>query len=327
MIRRLIERGAKCKSFDLVPADDRPEEVKFFQGDVRYLEAVKEASAGVDIVFHNVAHVPLTKDKELSESVNIPGTRNLLEAALTQKVRKVVYTSSSAVFGAVKSNPVTEDTVLTPGEAYGRAKYEGEKLCLAYRDKGLNVSIIRPLTIMGHGRLSIFQILFEWIREGRNVPVLGKGDNVYQFVHADDLAQACILAALRPGGETYNCGTDRFGTMRASLQQVCDHAGNASKVISVPMAPAVWGMKISTALGISPPGAYHALTYGRSLYFDITKTKTGLGWQPKYSNNEMFAQSRDWYLENREAVLRSPGPSHHRSAVKQGVLNIVKRLL
>ena len=80
--------------------------------------------------------------------------------------------------------------------------------------RGLDVSIIRPRTIMGHGRLGIFQILFEWIRTGYNVPVLGRGDNVYQFVHADDLADACILAAARPGVATYNCGTDRFGTMR-----------------------------------------------------------------------------------------------------------------
>ena len=77
----------------------------------------------------------------------------------------------------------------------------------------------RPRTIMGHGRLGIFQILFEWIREGYNIPVLGRGDNVYQFVHADDLAEACILAAARPGPTTYNCGALRPGTMRRNWKQ------------------------------------------------------------------------------------------------------------
>ena len=67
--------------------------------------------------------------------------------------------------------------------------------------------------------------------------------------------------------------------------------------------------------------------YGRSLYFDIVKARTELGWQPRFSNSEMFAQSYDWYLKNREAVLRSTDASHHRSAVRQGILGLVKRVL
>src|SRR4030095_10518627 len=122
---------------------------------------------------------------------------------------KVIYVSSSAVFGAPKSNPVTEETPPSPGEAYGRAKLEGETLCRYYANRGLDVTIIRPRTIMGHGRLGIFQILFEWIRGGYNIPVLGRGDNRYQFVHADDLADACLLSAERKGPSVYNCGTDR----------------------------------------------------------------------------------------------------------------------
>src|SRR6185295_5166737 len=195
-------------------------------------------------------------------------------------VRKVVYVSSSAVFGVPKSNPVNEKTEPSPGEAYGRAKLEGEKLCAHYSKEGLDVTIIRPRTIMGHGRLGIFQILFEWIREGYNVPVLGRGDNLYQFVHADDLAEACILAAGRPGPAVYNCGAERFGSMREVLEQLCAHAGTGSKVRSVPMKPAVAFMRLTSALGMSPLGAYHALVYGRSLYFDISKAKRELGWQP-----------------------------------------------
>src|SRR6185295_12255980 len=80
----------------------------------------------------------------------------------------------------------------------GRAKLEGEALCANYARLGLEVTIIRPRTIMRHGRLGIFQILFEWIREGYNVPVFDGGSNIYQFVHADDLAEACIQRQERP---------------------------------------------------------------------------------------------------------------------------------
>jgi nucleoside-diphosphate-sugar epimerase len=327
LMQKLRAQGFKCVVFDLNDAVDRPADVEFVQGDIRDYASIESASKGVDIVFHNVAQVPLAKDVKLFETVNGLGTENMLKAALSAGVGKVVYTSSSAVFGVPKSNPVTELTPPSPGEEYGLAKYKGELMCKEFSDKGLDVSIIRPRTIMGHGRLGIFQILFEWIREGSNVPVFGSGDNVYQFVHADDLADACILASLRPGSETYNCGTDRFGSMRSVLETLCQHAGTGSKVVGVPMAPAVLGMKITSAIGLSPLGAYHALMYGRSMYFDISKAKAQLNWQPKFSNEEMFIDSYEWYLKNRDEVMSQSGASHHRSAVKQGVLKVVKWVL
>ena len=112
--------------------------------------------------------------------------------------------------------------------------------------------------------------------------------------------------------------------MRAVLESLCAHAGTGAKVKSVPMRPAVWFMNHTSKLGLSPLGPYHALMFGRSLYFDIGKAQTELGWKPRFSNNEMFAESYDWYTQNREAVLGSVGRSHHRSAVEQGVLALVK---
>ena len=313
-----------CRVFDLNDSADRNVRTEFHRGDIRDPDAIAAAARGIDIIFHNVAQVPLAKDRRLFRSVNIDGTRNMLEAATREGVPKVVYTSSSAVFGAPQHNPVTEDTSPAPGEAYGQAKYEGELLCEQYARNGLDVSIIRPRTIMGHGRLGIFQILFEWIRRGCNVPVLGAGDNVYQFVHAEDLADACILAANRPGPRTYNCGTNRYGTMRQALEALCRHAGTGSQVRSVPAMPAVLGMKITSLLGLSPLGAYHALMYGRSMYFDISRAVTELEWQPRWSNEEMFIQSYNWYCSHREKVLQTFGASHHRSAVKQGVLKLLE---
>lgn len=324
---RLKAHGQSVRIFDISDAGDRPKDVEFVAGDIRDENRVRVACAGCEVVYHCVAQVPLAKDKHLFNSVNIQGTENLLRSALAVKARKVIYVSSSAVFGAPKTNPVTEQTAPSPAEAYGRAKLEGETLCRTFAQKGLDVSVVRPRTIMGHGRLGIFQILFEWIRTGYNVPVLGGGGNIYQFVHADDLAEACILAAARPGPATYNCGTDRFGSMREVLEHLCQHAKTGSRVRSVPLAPAVAMMNLTSAIGLSPLGPYHALMYGRSMYFDVTKAKTELGWQPRFSNNEMFVQSYEWYLKNREQILRSHGASHHRSAVKQGVLGLIKHLL
>jgi len=327
LVRNLLAVGYPCAVLDIVDADDRPPEVEFFGADIRDYDAVLTACRDRDVVFHNVAQVPLAKNKHLFLSVNAQGTETLLRACAAAEVAKVVYTSSSAVYGAPRANPVSEETLPTPGEAYGAAKLRGEEICRAFRARGSDITIIRPRTVLGHGRLGIFQILFEWVRQGRNLPVLGAGDNRYQFVHADDLAQACILAARRPGPATYNCGTDRFGTMRELLESLCRHAGTGSRVKSLPFAPAVFAMRLTSALGLSPLGAYHALMYGREFYFDITRARQELGWQPHYSNEDMIRHSYDWYLANRDRVFATVGASQHRSAVNQGVLKALSWFL
>jgi nucleoside-diphosphate-sugar epimerase len=324
LVRQLVQAGERVRIFDLNDADDRPPGVEFHRGDIRDLDACRKASAGVDTSFHCVAQVPLAKDKGLFWSVNRDGTRNILQAAKEAGTRKLVYLSSSAVFGVPREAPITPTTPPRPAEDYGAAKLAGEDLCREAAAGGLDVSIVRPRTIMGHGRLGIMQIVFEWISQGSDVFVMGRGDNRYQFVHADDLADACLLAARRPGFAAYNIGTDRFGTMRQTLEGLVAHAGTGSRVRSLPKGPAVLAMKASTALGLSPLGAYHWLVYGQEVYFDTGFPKAELGWRPRWGNVEMFIQSYEWYVAHRARILAEKGKSPHRSAVKQGVLGLLR---
>ncbi len=325
---RLRAAGTRVRIFDQIDVSDRPADVDFVHGDICDLAAVRHACEGVDVVYHNVAQVPLAKDRKLFWTVNCDGTATLLRAARDAGVRKIVHTSSSAVFGIPSKNPVDDSVAPRPLEAYGKAKLEAERLVQAEaREHGLDVTIIRPRTILGHGRLGIFQILFDWVEEGRRIPVLGSGDNLYQFVHADDLAEACILAAARPGFAIYNIGAEHFGSMRQTLEALCTHAGSGSFVFSVPMGLAVAVMRLTSSLRLSPLGPYHSLMYGRSLYFDLRRAKTELGWQPRWSNTEMICQSYDWYLAHKQQILADSGSSAHRSAVKQGILFLVKRLV
>ncbi len=324
LARKLLKRGYSVRILDLTPSPDPDPGAEIVQADIRDADAVLGACKGIDVVFHNAAQVIMGENKGLLWSVNCHGTKNLLESCARRAVKKVLYTSSSAVYGIPGSNPVTEDTMPNPVEEYGRTKLAGEALCGEYARKGLDVSIIRPATIMGDGRLGIFQILFEWIYQGKNIPVLNSGKNVYQFVHADDLADACIQASALKGSNAFNCGTDRFGTLREVLEHLCHYAGTGSRVKSLPMRPIVAAMKFSSTLGISPLGAYHALMYGRSIYFDISKARGQLGWTPRYSNDEMFVESYKWYLAHRRAVLADTEPgSRHRSAARQGVLKLL----
>jgi nucleoside-diphosphate-sugar epimerase len=323
MVQELRRRGQDVRVLDLNDADDRPADVDVVLGDIRDPATVKRALDGVDVVYHNVAQVPLAKDPELFETVNVGGTKVLLDACAELGVRKVVHTSSSAIFGVPRANPVTETTPPSPAEAYGRAKLDAEQLCHAAVASGQDVSIIRPRTILGHGRLGIFTILFDFIEAGADVFVLGKGDNRYQFVHARDLADACIRAGARPGAETYNIGARDFGTMREALTALTAHAGTGSKVRSLPIGPTSLAMKLVSKAGLAPFAAYHWIMYSKSMWFDTTKAETELEWSSTASNTDMMIETYDWYVAHRR-TLGGEERSHHRKPVRAGVLGAAR---
>ncbi|MFZ2619451.1 MAG: NAD-dependent epimerase/dehydratase family protein [Alphaproteobacteria bacterium] len=328
LVQHLLNAGEKVTCFDLNAPSFTHKNLTIVQGDVRVRDDVKKALKKAARVYHNIAQVPVAKDKALFKSVNETGTRILLEECVKARVEKFIYTSSSAVFGVPAHNPVRTTDTPTPGEAYGLSKLVGEQMCMEFAEQGLPYSIVRPRTVLGHGRLGIFQILFEWVYQGKNIPVLGNGDNLYQFVHGDDLARACHLAGHTTTNAIYHVGAAEFGTMRQVLEHLCAHAGTGSTVKSVPMGVAEMGMNITSSLGLSPLGAYHALMYGRSMYFDMAETKKSLKFTPTYSNNLMFTETYDWYVQNRDAILSSKlAGSKHQSAMKQHILALVPYLI
>lgn len=326
LVAELRAQGHRVRVLDLVDADDRPDDVEIVVGDIRDPRTVRTAVDGVDVVYHNVAQVPLARDRALFESVNVGGTNTLLVSCEDAGVDKVVYTSSSAVFGVPESNPVTRETPPRPAEAYGRAKHEGEMLCHAATSRGLDVSIVRPRTILGLGRLGIFGILFDWIADGAAVPVLGSGANRYQFVHAHDLATACILAGTRSGPATYNIGAEEFGTMWEAVANLCDYAGTGAYPRAVPVELTSRAMQVTATLGLTPFGPYHWIMYSKELWFDLTPATQELGWRAEYSTDAAFRDSYDWFLANRSALAGS-GASAHRSPAKQGILKAAKAVL
>jgi nucleoside-diphosphate-sugar epimerase len=324
LVDEAVARGDRVRILDTNPPEPR-DGVEFVAGDIRDRSAVRTACEDVAVVFHNVAQVPLAKDRALFRSVNVVGTANLLVAARDAKVAKVVHTSSSAVFGIPASNPVTEDTPPRPLEDYGRAKLEAEQLCREAAAAGLDVTIVRPRTILGHGRLGIMAILFEFVADGAPVFVLNRGDNRYQFVHASDLADACLRAGDRAGATVYNVGATEFGTMRETLQALVDHAATGSRVRSLPVGPTRAAMQSLAGLGLAPFAPYHWMLYGESLWFDVTRARSELGWEPKHSNASMVVESYDWFLAHRDQLEGATG-SEHQSPARLGLLRALKRL-
>ncbi len=328
LVNNLLKLGHQVVCFDLNKNSIIHENLISIIGDIRNEDQVFEACKDIDIVHHNVAQVPIAKDKELFDSVNIGGAEVLSQQIKRTGVKSIVYTSSSAVFGVPSYNPVTSQTKPSPAEEYGRAKYNAEKIFNDLCKEGINVSIIRPRTILGTGRLGIFQILFEWIYQGKNIPVLGKGENIYQFVHAQDLATACIAAGEVEGCNTYNIGAKKFSSMKETLEAVIKHAKSNSRVVGVNKKIAQFGMNITSFLGLSPLGPYHSLMYGESMYFDVSEAEKDLRYSPVFSNSEMFIDSYDWYVKNREDILSGElHGSGHQSKIRQGILSLTPYLL
>jgi nucleoside-diphosphate-sugar epimerase len=321
-VRHLLARRNVVRVFDLRDAHDRPSDVEFVAGDVRDPVAVARAMRDVDVVHHQIAQVPLAKDKYLLHSVNVVGTENVLAAAAAAHVQKVVVVSSSAVYGMPDRVPIDARTPTKPAELYGQAKLAAEMRALAWLARGLDVSIVRPRTILGAGRLGIFQLLFEWVRRGRPIYTLGAGDNRYQFVHVDDLADLCLRAE-RPGHGVWLGGATVFGTMRELLLHLVQHARTRSPVRALPLRPTQIAMALTSRLGLSPLASYHALAYGREIWFDTAPTRAALDWQPQHSNDAMLAESFDWYVHNRARVLAQLDASPHRSALAPRMLRLL----
>jgi nucleoside-diphosphate-sugar epimerase len=321
--RRLCELGQQVRIFDISDSPDRPAGAEFFHGDVRDQAALRKACAGVEIVYHNSALVPLTKAGRRFREINVQGSANVLRAARDAGARKLVHASSSAIYGVPKYCPIDEKTSPAPIEPYGRSKLDGERAVFSHRERGgPTVTIIRPRTIVGTGRLGIFKILFDWIREGKNIYIIGRGDGLFQFLHIEDLVDAMIFAAGRDEYETYNVGAAEYSTLRNDLTALCGHAGTGSRVRSLPVWPSILALRALDLLKLSPLAPWHYLTYHKPFYFDISKAVGLLGWKPRYSNIAMLTEAYDKFLEG--TLDLAGATSMHRKSPAERILKLLR---
>ncbi|MBD3240161.1 MAG: NAD-dependent epimerase/dehydratase family protein [Chitinivibrionales bacterium] len=326
LARHLLANGWQVRGLDVVPLNEPDlEAVEFVSGDVGDAEAVGRLVKGVDAVIHNAALVPLSRSGKRYWTVNVDGTRTVLEACARNKVSKVVYISSSSVYGVPVEEPVTEQTPLNPMDDYGRSKAAGEAVCVEYRSS-LDISIIRPRTIIGTGRLGILQILFDWLRENRRFYLFGSGKNRFQLVGAEDLALSCRLACERScRNEDFNIGAGEFTTLRGDLEAFARSVGSKSRFVSVPIAPARAFLSLLDRLRISPFVSYHYHIVDKDVWFDTSKAQKVLGWKSGEGNVDMLAKAYEWYIEHKHE-LGNQAASTHRKSVKLGIIKLVKWL-
>ena len=320
----LLKKGEKVRILDVIDDPDRPKEIEFIHGSVCDEETVKRAMRNVNIVHHNAALVPLTKSGKEFWNVNVLGSECVARAAIKEGADAFIHMSSSSIYGAPK-DIITNRTLPNPIEIYGSSKLAAEKKIQSiFANTSIHLNIIRPRCILGKSRLGIFKILFDWINDNKNIYIIGSGNNPLQFVHAKDLMDFYMLTLSNEIDGTFNVGTPYYQPLRLELETLINYANKNSKVISLPPLLAVSSLKILDYAKLSPLSPFHYLTYGKPYHFD-TKPLTDLGWNPKYSNQEMIQESYDSFLENKDS-LNLNQKSVHRRPVKEKILWLLKKL-
>jgi nucleoside-diphosphate-sugar epimerase len=324
--RRLLDLGIEVVNIDLQRDDEKHPALTSIQDDIRNGGRMDRlyAERRFDAVFHCAAILAhAVKDKRFLWTSNVRGTRVVADCARRHGVSNVVFISSNCLWGRGYAHPITEDEPPAPVEIYGCSKWEGEKIISEYAGD-LNAVTLRCPTIIDFGRLGLLTILFEFIDEGCMVWTVGGGFNRYQFVYAQDLADACIRAASHTGSSVLNIGSDNVKSFREIYQYVIDRAGTGARVASLPKIPTLASMRVAHHLGISPLGPYHYKMIAENFCFDTTRIKKQLGWRPTLTNEEMLWRAYEYYRNNRREIEARRDVSAHRQAAKMGVIRLMK---
>ena len=172
----------------------------------------------------------------------------------------------------------------------------------------------------------MFALLYDWAKDGKNFPIPGPGDNPYQYLDVEDLCDAIYLCGTLPEdkvNDTFNIGAKEFGTFKGDFQAVLDHAGFGKKVVSIPVAPALWVLRILDRFNLSPLYPWVYETAVKESFVSIEKAEKQLGFAPKFSNKDALIRNYDWYVANLKNFEHASGVTH-RVPWKQGALSVAK---
>lgn len=217
---RRTRPDVEVAAMDLRWPDGPVEGVDCVRGSVLDVDDVSSLLRGADVVVHMAAMLGVERTERQRLrclNVNIEGTRCVLDGCVKERVGRVIFASSSEVYGNVARSdgePISEESPVHPNSVYGVSKLAGEEYVKAYHDKyGLDYTILRFFNVYGPGQIAEFVVprFVERARRGEALPIYGSGDQVRAFCHVRDGARAAVRTIEHPetGGLTLNVGNDR----------------------------------------------------------------------------------------------------------------------
>jgi len=241
LVRALLEGGDEVRVLDNFATGNRAnlagleDEIEVVEGELRSYERVHNAVRGVELVFHQGAlpSVPRSVQDPLTTSaVTIEGTLNVLLAARDEGVRRVVYASSSSVYGNSGTLPRNESQQPDPISPYAVAKLAAERYCVSFhRVYDLETVALRYFNVFGPRQdpnsqyAAVVPRFFAAIQDGRTVPIHGDGSQCRDFTYVANVVEANLLAAdaNAAGGTVVNVATGR----QTSVNELADAIGAA----------------------------------------------------------------------------------------------------
>jgi UDP-glucose 4-epimerase len=242
---------------------------KFFKVDIRDLRELKKIFKNAEAVFHLAAdpRLPVSIEDPIgTHEINVTGTLNVLLAAKESGVKKVIFSSSCAVYGDQKL-PIKEDSKLNPSSPYGLHKLMGENYCKLFSELfDLETVCLRYFNVFGPRKLAtgsypmVIPIFLRQRAEGKKLTIVGDGKQTRDYVHVSDVVEANILAwqSNVKNGETINVGSGN----QTSVNDIAEIIGGPT--INLP----------------------HRIGEMRFIQADIKLAKKILGWRPKISLEE-----------------------------------------
>jgi nucleoside-diphosphate-sugar epimerase len=315
----LAEAGYEVRCLDInPPARELLAGQEFVQADVRDRDAMLRAADGCDVVVDNAALVPVTRSTaEGFRAVNVTGCENTLAAARSTGAY-VVHVSSSAIYGKPTAMPVREDAPLVPFEPYGASKAEAEEVVHRERAAGLTVSSLRSRALLGQGRLGLFELVFNRIRQNKRVPMFGRGTNVIQMCDARDFSAAALACIEQKSNGDYNIGASDHGSVRQDLEALIERVGSSSRLQPIPVVAIRAVLQPLALVGRSPFTAWHWHASAATFYASVEKAERELGWRPQFSNVDALERAYEEFLAGRS------GGSAHSAPLKGGLARLLR---
>jgi nucleoside-diphosphate-sugar epimerase len=275
--------------------------VHCIEADITSFSDVHNSFPDVEVVF-NLAAAYRAEHADRNEfwRINVDAVANLLEASLVHNVLRFVHCSTVGVQGEIEDPPASESYRFKPGDHYQESKLAGERIALEYMEKGLRVTVVRPVGIYGPGD-ERFLKLFKPIAKGYFVMV-GTGDTLYHLTYIDDLVQGLVLAATRQEavGQVFTIAGEKYTTLNELVDMIAKVVGRKRMKIAIPLMPVMLAAavcdKTFRAFGLSPPIYPRRVEFfALDRAFSIEKARRTLGYEPKVGLEEGLRRTADWY--------------------------------
>jgi UDP-glucose 4-epimerase len=238
LVRGLLEAGGEVRVLDNFATGNRANlaglDVDIVEGELRSYERVHNAVRGVDLVYHlgALGSVPRSvQDPLTSSAVNVEGTLNVLLAARDEGIRRVVFSSSSSIYGSSGDLPRTEAMAPDPISPYGVAKLAAERYCVSFSRvyHGFETVVLRYFNVFGPRQspfsqyAAVVPLFVTAVRDGRPVTIFGDGEQSRDFTYVANVVDATMRAGMAEGasGQIFNVAAGAPGT----VNQLADLVG------------------------------------------------------------------------------------------------------